>query len=496
MWKARLAAAIVVALSTAASALAASGTPGAPGVGDPFFLKAGNGGYDVKDYFLHLRYRTGVRQLSGAAVISATATQDLSRFDLDLRGFDVTQVKVDRRKATFSRAGQELRITPSHSIPDGRPFKVRVEYAGHPRTVTDPDGSMDGWIYTPDGAWVASEPQGSPSWFPCSDHPSDKARFTLQMTVPHGFRVISNGRLLSASTQGRRSKFLWTEPDPMATYLATATIGHFHVSQSRFDGLHSLVAVDKGIHHAGVLHKIPAIVRFFSRKFGPYPFHDVGAIVDPSPAGYSLEVQTRPLFPGAVDEITLAHELAHQWFGDSVTVETWPDIWLNEGFATWAEWFWGAHTGGPTLRHDFQSAYGTSASNSAYWNPPPADPGGPARLFDGTIYDRGALTLEALRERVGNHDFFRTLRHWTAEYRHANATTQNFIDLAESVSGQDLGQFFDDWLYAPGKPAGYKQRGARVTKASQELYCSGLRLTPRSWNPCAHHQSRYPMGRR
>jgi peptidase M1-like protein len=231
------------------------------------------------------------------------------------------------------------------------------------------------------------------------------------------------------------------------------------------------------------------MVRFFERHFGPYPFRDVGAIVDPSPAGYSLETQTRPLFPSVPDEITLAHELAHQWFGDSVSLETWPDIWLNEGFATFSELLWDAHSGGPSLRQDFQSGYGVPGSNSDYWNPPPASPGNPAHLFDGTIYTRGGLTLEALRERIGNHDFFRILRRWAADHRHANATTQDFIDLAESVSGQDLTQFFDDWLYAPGKPAGYKQAGTRITPRSQGIKCPGLRLTQRSWNPCAQTQS-------
>jgi aminopeptidase N len=218
------------------------------------------------------------------------------------------------------------------------------------------------------------------------------------------------------------------------------------------------VAVDptESRRATAVLAKIPAMLGFYSRSFGDYPFGETGAIVDHAPSvGYALETQTRPLFDGAPDRLTLAHELSHQWFGDAVTLARWPEIWLNEGFATWAEWRWSQHSGGPGTASVFDPLYATSRDDTGFWNPPPADPGKPANLFDGTIYVRGAMTLEALRQRVGGATFFRILRAWLTRHLYGNASTSQFIQLAEQKSGMELSGFLRAWLYRPiqqGKP--------------------------------------------
>ena len=272
--------------------------------------------------------------------------------------------------------------------------------------------------------------------------------------MPRGLKAVSNGHLFKIAGTQRTTTWHWREDAPMATYLATATIGKFHVKQSAFDHIHSYVAVDPTIKGYGkTLAKIPKMIRFFASKFGPYPFADVGAIVDPSSAGYSLETQTRPLLPGKVGEVTLAHELSHQWFGDSVSLTRWPDIWLNEGFATFSEWLWAEHAGGDSVKKVFQQADATPASDDGFWNPPPANPGDPKHLFDGTVYVRGGMTLEALRETIGNHDFFAALRSWAQQHRHANGTTAEFIQTAEDASGMNLDHFFHVWLFEPGKPS-------------------------------------------
>ena len=431
---------------------------GSSGLGDPFFPRSGNGGYDVRHYALRLRYSPGPKRLRATARITAVATEGLSRFDLDFRGPKVSGLRVDRRPARFRRRGQELIVTPRNGIPKGSHFMVRVRYRGKTHPTVDPDGSLDGWIPTSDGAFVAGEPRGAPTWFPCNDYPTDKATYDFRVTVPNGTTAVANGRLERRIRRPRHTIFVWHEGSPMATYLATVTSGRFRTRSSHAGGIRSYVAVDPSEGRPGaLLAGIEPIIKLFRGRFGPYPFSQTGAIVDSASAvGYALETQTRPLFPQKPNQVTLAHELAHQWFGDDVTPASWPDIWLNEGFATWAEWYWAQHLGGATTKQRFDNLYAShGGGDTQFWNPPPGDPGSPAKLFDATIYERGAMALEALRERVGPTAFFQILRDWVDAQRYRNATVQQFIALAEVDSGQELGGLFDAWLFAPGKPTSW-----------------------------------------
>jgi aminopeptidase N len=449
-----LSAAATIALAGPAAAHAAF-VKGSAGLGDPYFPKAGNGGYDVSHYGLQLRYTPRSNHLRAQAKILATATQNLSRFDLDFRHLRISGLRVNGKSARFERHGQELKITPREGLRKGTEFTVRVRYRGHPRPVTDPDGAKDGWIPTDDGAFVASEPQGAPSWFPCNDYPTDKATYRLRVNVPKGKTAVANGALLSRTTHDDRRIFRWHEESPMATYLVTVTTGKFKVNQSRANGIPSYVALDrreaKGA--AEPLSKMPAILRLFAPRFGTYPFGTTGAVVDHAPSvGYALETQTRPIYAITPSDATVAHELAHQWFGDSVSLRRWRQIWLNEGFATWSEWLWQERAGGKSVGTRFDELYKIPASDTQFWDPPPGNPGGPENLFDETIYVRGGMTLEALRQVVGTATFLRILRDWAHDHAYGNAGTKQFIDLAEAESGEDLDHFFHVWLYKKGKP--------------------------------------------
>ena len=446
----------------AGPALAAA--PGAIGAGDPYFPRQGNGGYDVGNYALDLRYDPATDRLTGTATITATATQELSRFDLDLRRqLAVSAVTVDGAPAAYAQPAeleQELVVTPAGPLAQGAPFTVVVRYAGVPPVITDPDGSIEGMVPTEDGAHTVGEPQGSPGWYPCNDTPTDKATYDFRVAVPIGLTAVANGDLVGAPTTAAGwTTFRWRNGEPMSTYLSTVTVGVFQTSTGTTPaGIPYYLAVDPKLAPQShvVLGKLPAMVDFFQSVYGTYPFSSAGAIVDPAPnVGYALETQTKPIFDEKPDELTLAHELAHQWYGNAVTLERWRDIWLNEGFAEFSSWLWSEHIGQTSAQQFFQRWYGQSGSHDYYWNPPPGDPGGAADIFSWSVYERGGMTLQALRVKLGDPTFFRILRGWFQLHKYGNARVEDFTAYAEQVSGVDLDHFFQVWLYQPGKPTNW-----------------------------------------
>ncbi len=443
-------------LPASAGAAGGRGDVGAAGGGDALFPFAGNGGYDVQRYQLNLDWNPNSNVLRGSERIAAITTQSLRSFNLDLTGLTVKKVQVNGRAARFIRVGQELIVTPSEPLPDHRRFAVALEYSGVPKVITDPDGTFEGWVPTRDGVFVVGEPQGSQTWFAVNNSPADKAIFDVSMTVPDGLTAVGNGRLVSQQASGGRRTFRWVECSPMAPYLATITVGRFDVARGfTAGGIPTYVAVDPSQAAAArpVLAKLPAMVDFFSKVYGQYPFDIVGAIVDDAPkVGYALETQTKPVFDTAPDETTLVHELAHQWFGDAVTLTKWSDIWLNEGFATWSEWLWAEHTGGRSA-HDTFVALRAEPAGSDLWAPAPAGLVDPADIFARSVYDRGAMSLQALREKIGDKVFFHVLRTWYREHRYGNVTTGEFVALSERLSHQDLKPFFRTWLYSAEKPS-------------------------------------------
>ena len=480
---------------------------GAAGVGDDYYPLYGNGGYDVAHYLLKISYNPATDRLAGVATISARATETLCRFNLDFQGLTVRSVVVDGRRARWSRSqDHELTVTPRHRLKQGRRFTTVVRYDGVPRTQIDlsvPEEPLPyGWIHTDDGAVVVSEPEGSANWFPLNDHPTDKAAFTFVVTVPAGLEAVSNGRLVARRTHGHRTTWVWNAPEPMAPYLATATIGQFDLRSYRTaEGLRMYDAVDPDLYDQpadpedpasptlgeiadGSLARQGEILDFLADRFGPYPFSTGGGIVDDAPdLFFALENQTRPIYPGSfftdpVDgDLLVVHELAHQWFGDSVALAEWKHIWLNEGFATYAEWLWGEDHGLGTTQETFDSVYNDIPAGDPFWDVIVGDPGIPF-LFHGAVYDRGAMTLQVLRNQVGDRDFFRILRAWATRRAGGNGTTGQFIALAERISGQQLDQLFETWLFTAGKPA-LPAAATATGKLSSPPAASLLERTPR-----------------
>jgi aminopeptidase N len=425
---------------------------------EPFFPRAGNKGYNALDYDVSLSYGAGTGMLHARTVMTARARQGLSRFSLDFGDLAVNSVWVDGERAAFSRGRDKLRIVPETPVERGAEFSVRIGYEGRPQPVIDPDGSAEGWIRTGDGALAVGEPQGTMAWIPCNNVPADKASFTIRVNVPRRLAAISNGTLVGRQRHGDRHSYIWREDDPMSTYLAVVDIGRGQLIEDEEDGIPSWTLVDPRQAAASIptLARLPEVIEFESHAFGPYPFGSAGSIVDLEPKlGYALETQTRPIYAFVPDISTLVHETAHQWFGDSVGLERWPNIWLNEGFATWTQWYYAEKHSGRSARQIFRRLYQVPASNTAFWEPPSGHPGLAKNLFGTSTYVRGAMALEALRVQIGTKPFLRLLRRWAAVHRHGSADIGEFIALAEEVSGQGLGRFFHRWLFARGKPRGY-----------------------------------------
>ena len=500
MLRRTLAFAIAALLVLAPSAFGQQYVAGSDGLGDPFFPQAGNGGYNTTHYALTLDYDQPANFLEGTAIIEATATQNLRRFNLDFRDFyAISRLTVNGERASFARPGsQELQINPATNLDQGEDFTVRVDYAGKPKPIKDPDKSIEGWIPTDDGAFVVNEPQGAPGWYPVNDNPRDKATYDITVSVPAGHTVTANGELVSHTSGSGQETWHWREDSPMASYLTTATNGLVdqterpeRCSQSELllcsyttdFGLPMFDTVDPNTRRLRTDPANPGrawellgpqgdIIEYFSDLYGGYPFTTGGGIIDWAPdVGYALESQTRANYhripfapPGSNVASTVVHEISHQWFGDAVTIRTWPNIWLNEGFATFSEWIYAEQHGGATAAQTFDDLYAVPESDPFFedlWFPAPAALHHPSQLFHTPVYDRGAMTLQALREKVGDDTFFTILRAWYAENKSQSVTvdetvtTEDFIALVKresDVPDAELDQFFQVWLYEDGRP--------------------------------------------
>jgi hypothetical protein len=621
---------ILILFSISFIAYASDFKPGAEGIGDEYFPKVGNGGYRVQHYSIDLVVSVDKNTIAGSTTIKAIATQDLSQFNLDFNTLQIDGIKVNGADARFSQNEGELTVKPAKGISKGKIFSTVVRYQGNPtKTSVKRDKAMGDWENNGQGISVIGEPSIGWMWRPDNGHPLDKATYTFKITVPEPYMVIMNGKQESVAANSDGTKtFTWQVHDRMASYLVTFSVVKDYVVQTQTgpNGLPITNYCPK--EYASKCEKIfahqPEIIAYYSELFGPYPFESCGGIILRSNFPGALEAQTlvsygKMVVMSSVSEAEdiVAHELAHQWFGDSVSLKQWKDIWLNEGFATYAAALWEEHAHGISLSRsakdwilvshgdmsgmapeiststrgssyggtpeinnagfaleaikimpsawfqaDFQKALnalrtfdftavkltasqtknfllalpagtldenqvneitgkvsadgiswqdftsalkpysidntkltlnnykalltalplkdipatskdifqfmrtifqglpnmGGPGGNGARGGTPPeikiTPPGKPGAedLFNAGVYMRGALTLYALRQKIGEDNFGKLLQTYYKTYRDGNADTHDFINLAEKISGQSLSDFFDAWLYAEAVP--------------------------------------------
>ncbi|PZQ91912.1 MAG: peptidase M1 [Leifsonia xyli] len=431
---------------------------GATSAGDPYLPGHGNGGFRVERYELDLDYRVSTNRLQGSAVIRARSEQRLERFSLDLAKLRATKVRIAGARGTrFTQSTRKLVITPAEPIPADTEFTVTVDYAGAPGPVRSRWGAV-GWEELDDGVLVASQPSGAPSWYPVNDRVDEKAAYGIRMSVDQAYTVVANGVLVEHRIAAGRGLWHYEQAEPTASYLATLQLGRYVRRALPGSAVPLTLAYPRAIERRvlGYVEPLPRMMAVFEEAFGAYPFPGYTVVVTPDPLEIPLEAQGLAIFGAnhadgsGESERLLAHELAHQWFGNSVGLRVWSDIWLNEGFACYAEWIWSERSGR-------MSAAECAAVHHAALAAQPQDlllgDPGPVLMFDDRVYKRGALLLHALRVELGDERFFALLRLWTSRHRHQTATTADIRALAAEVAGRSLDPLFDTWLLQTPLPS-------------------------------------------
>ncbi|HWM22897.1 MAG TPA: M1 family metallopeptidase [Ilumatobacteraceae bacterium] len=431
------------------------------GAGDALYPELGSSDIDVASYDVALTYDPVSDRLSGKVVIDVELLVDTDTVPLDAADLEILEVSVDGVAAPWNTQDDELLVELAEPTASASHVMVEVVYDAPQRLRSMDAGFPVGWYDTDDGSYALNEPDGASAWLPVSDHPSDKATWRFEITVPEGTTAVANGELLHEIHAGQEVTWIWEEREPMTSYAVLVLTGDYEVvdgaSAAGVDLVHAVLPSSR---EALAVYEPVTVdqLEFFVEWFGPYPFATYGLAITESFPGLAMETQGRSLFSavdfdgtlGRLQHFLLAHELAHQWFGNAVSPARWTDMWLNEGFASYAEWMWLDEAGLTPLAMSADDALRGRQDAAISVDAPTLD-----ELFGSGVYVGGAMVLHALRLEVGDDDFFEILRAWVARYNGKSATSDDFRALAAETAGRDLGPFFDAWLSSPDPPDRY-----------------------------------------
>jgi aminopeptidase N len=406
-----------------------------------------------------LAYEPSTGELDATAVIEAqVGNADLGRFSFDLQpNLKVSAVAVDDTEAAYQQVDDKLRIYPANPVSSGTPMTVQVHYSGVPDEIRarGSHSSPGGWFRLKDGGAVAiGEPLSASAWYPVNEIQTDRARFAVIATVPEPFEVVSNGLPIESglpeSPEGYRT-FGWSDSSEMSSYLTTIYIDDFDSTRTvTSDGIPIMNAYGPGTDDIRTFaEQTETYLEFLSAQFGPYPFDSAGGIFLEDQFGFALETQTRPVYAGFASETVIVHELAHQWFGNVITIESWADICLNECFASYAEWLWSEEKGSD-LDARYRSTMETYSSSEEFWALPLVDMGAGSEFSD--VYSRGPLAIHALRTEMGDDLFRELVLSWVEQQTNETASWPEFAELVNTLAGRNLDDFLSAWFLTSGLP--------------------------------------------
>ncbi len=429
-------------------------------VADPIYPRRGNPAIDVLHYGLELSWEPTTRTLTGSATLQVRPTVDASTLSLDFMPYTLDGASVDGTATTATVTNEKLTL-PAALVKD-QPVTIQVRYHGTPRTTPMPSKRGDaeplGLTVTKDGGlWTMQEPYGALTWYPANDQPSDEALYDIAVTVPTGWSAVASGT--PAGQEG--NTFKYHSDDPVASYLATLAVGKYQKETAK--GPHGIpltywypAGTEKGV--LTIIRKSPSYLAWLEKYFGPYPFPSAGIVIVDSESG--METQQMITMGGKVGkwstdraagfELDVVHEYAHQWFGDSVTLTNWKDLWLNEGFATYIQ-----------LLYQKEREKFTDSALEAFLRQqdaelraelgPPGSPS-PAHFAEPNVYICPAGMLNELHDALGDAKFFALARAWMQENRNTQQDRASFVAFVNKHTGKDFTTLINSWLDSKKTP--------------------------------------------